>query len=167
MLRSHCTLPSQVGRSVGRRDEKLSAASAAAVVVATAGASSGDEERDREFLPNVDVVVQVKVVLSVAESSSSGHSRKFPHKVEGLLRSSPLSHAAYQVQGQNLGESFFAMRTSRCISLCLTHPSLNESESRGGFDVPAVGLRNIPRSELCRAYSIVHLPHLEVARFIL
>ena len=90
---------SSVGRSVGRRDEKLSAASAAAVA---AVASSGDEERD-ECLPNnvvfvggggdgvqVEAVVRVKVVvLSVAKSSSSGHSRKFPHKVGGsasLLR---------------------------------------------------------------------------------
>ena len=90
---------SSVGRSVGRRDEKLSAASAAAVA---AVASRGDEERD-ECLPNnvvfvggggdgvqVEAVVRVKVVvLSVAKSSSSGHSRKFPHKVGGsasLLR---------------------------------------------------------------------------------
>ena len=81
-----------IGLLVGRRDEKLSAASAAAVA---AVASSGDEERD-ECLPNnvvfvggveVEVVVRVKVVvLSVAESSSSGHSRKFPHKVGGWAR---------------------------------------------------------------------------------
>ena len=98
-----------IGRLVGRRDEKLSAASAAAVA---AVASSGDEERD-ECLPNnvvfvggggveVEVVVRVKVVvLSVAESSSSGHSRKFPHKVGG---SASLSRGS-SCSGGNLGES--------------------------------------------------------------
>ena len=98
-----------IGRLVGRRDEKLSVASAAAVA---AVASSGDEERD-ECLPNnvvfvggggveVEVVVRVKVVvLSVAESSSSGHSRKFPHKVGG---SASLSRGS-SCSGGNLGES--------------------------------------------------------------
>ena len=99
-----------IGLLVGRRDEKLSAASAAAVA---AVASSGDEERD-ECLPNnvvfvvggggveVEVVVRVKVVvLSVAESSSSGHSRKFPHKVGG---SASLSRGS-SCSGGNLGES--------------------------------------------------------------
>ena len=100
-----------IGLLVGRRDEKLSAASAAAVA---AVASSGDEERD-ECLPNnvvfvggggveVEVVVRVKVVvLSVAESSSSGHSRKFPHKVGG--KALPSLSRGSSCSGGNLGES--------------------------------------------------------------
>lgn len=76
----------QFARSVGRRDEKLSAASAAAVVVAASAVASSGYQGRGEDLPGVEVVVQVQVVLSVAESSSTGHSRKFPHKVGGWAR---------------------------------------------------------------------------------